>query len=160
MWIDRDKVGDPQPGQVITGINADCREYVGDCPAGAGAFAPLDVTNSGQYSVLGNEACATSAELDPQETPAGAFSFGLAGANPFAGETQVAFSLPERARVRIDVYNVAGQRVHTLLDRELAAGTHNAAFNPRAAGSLGAGVYWLKLQAGSYQHQVRVVALD
>jgi hypothetical protein len=159
MWIDRDLVGDPQPGQFISAINADSRVYVGDCPSGSGAFAPLDVTNSGQYTVRGNDACAVNAQSDDQASAVRAFAFGLAGANPFTGETQVSFSLPERGRVRIDVYNVAGQRVHTLVNRDHPAGKHTVAFNPQAAGRLGAGVYWLKIKAGGFEDQVRVVSL-
>lgn len=44
--------------------------------------------------------------------------------NPFNPQTTIAFSLKQRARVRIDVFNVAGQLVKTLLDETRTAGAY------------------------------------
>src|SRR5207237_9937494 len=38
-------------------ITADCRTVAGDCPASPAAFAPNDVTSSGQYVLVGNGFC-------------------------------------------------------------------------------------------------------
>jgi hypothetical protein len=44
--------------------------------------------------------------------------------NPFNPLTTIAFSVKERGRVRIDVFNVSGQLVRTLLDETRAAGSY------------------------------------
>ena len=45
--------------------------------------------------------------------------------NPFNPETTIGFSLHERSHVTLEVYNVAGYLVRTLLDEFRDAGTHN-----------------------------------
>ncbi len=44
--------------------------------------------------------------------------------NPFNPSTQIVFSIPQDQRVTIAVFNILGQKVATLLDRTLRAGTH------------------------------------
>jgi len=45
--------------------------------------------------------------------------------NPFNPRTTIAFSIKERGRVRIDVFNVAGQLVKSLLNETRAAGSYS-----------------------------------
>jgi hypothetical protein len=65
--------------------------------------------------------------------------------NPFNASTEIRYRLPQDARVRLDVFNVAGQLVERLVDREQAAGDHLINWN---AGNLPSGIYLLRLQAG------------
>jgi hypothetical protein len=44
--------------------------------------------------------------------------------NPFNTNTSIRFTLSQEAEVRLDVYNMIGQRVRTLVSDERAAGTH------------------------------------
>lgn len=71
--------------------------------------------------------------------------------NPFRSGTTIAFGLPNPADVRIDVYNVAGRRVATVLDKKMSAGWHTAAWDGRdAAGNeVSAGMYFYKIGAGT-----------
>jgi len=58
VTIDRSKVDSPAVGSTLAGVNADCRTIAGSCPiVGSAAFAPNDVTDSGQYLVVGNGFC-------------------------------------------------------------------------------------------------------
>ncbi|MCH8569633.1 MAG: T9SS type A sorting domain-containing protein, partial [Balneolales bacterium] len=66
--------------------------------------------------------------------------------NPFNPTTQISYDLPETAEVRLEVYNVMGQRVALLVNETQNAGTHNLSFN---ASSLASGVYIYRLQAGN-----------
>ena len=65
--------------------------------------------------------------------------------NPFNPSTLVRFVLPETQSVSVDVFNLQGARVLTLLDGELPAGEHTVRFD---ATGLASGVYVTRLQAG------------
>ncbi len=73
--------------------------------------------------------------------------------NPSAGGVTVPFELPEPARVTLRVFDVLGREVATLIDRDLPAGRHEAAWD---AGSGGA--YIIRLEAGSFTRS-RVVTV-
>ncbi|MCC5935488.1 MAG: T9SS type A sorting domain-containing protein [Balneolales bacterium] len=66
--------------------------------------------------------------------------------NPFNPSTQIRFQLPETAEVRLEVFNIQGQRVALLLRETRPAGTHTITFD---AGPLASGVYLYRLQTGT-----------
>jgi len=82
--------------------------------------------------------------------------------NPFNPQTTIAFSMKDRARVKIDVYNVAGQLVKTLLDETRAAGLYE---DVRWDGTNGAnqpvssGVYFYKLVTNNFSQTKKMVLL-
>lgn len=86
-------------------------------------------------------------------------SFALAGANPFRGSTAVAYSLPVPMPVRLDVYDLAGRRVKTLVDGDQEAGVHVVSIDLATAGRAGAGVYLLRLKAAGVEKTLRVVSV-
>jgi flagellar hook assembly protein FlgD len=59
--------------------------------------------------------------------------------------------VPERSRVTVEVYNVIGQRVKTLVREEMAAGYHVVEWNGtgNSGQQLGSGVYFVRLSAGN-----------
>ncbi len=70
--------------------------------------------------------------------------------NPFNPRTEIGFSLPRSAVVRLGVFDAAGRRVRVLVDGEaLAAGDHLVAWDGRDAGgrSAAAGLYFYRLEA-------------
>ena len=76
--------------------------------------------------------------------------------NPFNPETEIAFSLSEKSKVTITVYNVLGQVVEVLLDREMTAGRHIMRWSGRDAAS---GVYFCRMKAGDFVQSRRMVLL-
>jgi hypothetical protein len=64
--------------------------------------------------------------------------------NPFNPQTQIRFTLPERAAVSLKVYDLLGREAATLLDGETAAGAYTVPFD---ASGLAAGVYIYRLTA-------------
>lgn len=67
--------------------------------------------------------------------------------NPFNPVTVIEFSLPQTSNVRLEVYNVIGQRVATLVNETRQAGVHQVNFN---ASNLASGVYFYRISAGSF----------
>ena len=99
-------------------------------------------------------------EVDP-ELPL-VFALHRAAPNPVTGATVLAFDLPHAAAARMIVYNAAGRAVRTLVRSPLPAGRHGQVWDGRddAGRRLGAGIYFVRLDAGSLAATQRVVLLN
>jgi hypothetical protein len=64
--------------------------------------------------------------------------------NPFNPLTTIRFSLPVSGLVKITIYDVQGQEIETLVNKELAAGEFEVNWN---AGNFSSGVYFYRLQS-------------
>ncbi len=80
--------------------------------------------------------------------------------NPFNPETFIRFALPKASRVCIEIYNIQGQLVQTLLDQDMAPGWQQIVWNGlnESGSQIGSGVYLLHFKAGEFQ-QVRKMSL-
>lgn len=67
--------------------------------------------------------------------------------NPFNPATTIAFDLPVESKVVINVFNVIGQRVTTLVDEVQPAGRYKILWN---AAGYSTGTYFLRIQAGDF----------
>ena len=64
--------------------------------------------------------------------------------NPFNPATNIKFSLRKTGNIELSVYNISGQLVRKVLDKEMAAGYHSIKF---VADDLNSGMYFYKLKA-------------
>lgn len=76
--------------------------------------------------------------------------------NPFNPSTVIRFQLPVSSRVTLKVFDVNGREVATLVDGNLAAGSHGVTFAPR---DLAAGIYFYQLIAGKFSQTREAVLL-
>ena len=76
--------------------------------------------------------------------------------NPFNPATEISFSLPEATDVRLEVFNIIGQRLAVLVDARLEAGEHRIHFE---GGSLPSGVYLYRFRAGDVTQTRKMVLL-
>ena len=72
--------------------------------------------------------------------------------NPFNPTTTIAFTLPRPTRVRMHVYNIRGQLVKTLIDREMGGGRHTVQWDGTdgSGRKVATGIYLYTLEAGSF----------
>jgi hypothetical protein len=84
--------------------------------------------------------------------------YALIGAfpNPFNPTTKISFSLPEQAKVSLQVYDLQGRTVAVLIDGLRDAGTHEVTFD---ASNLTSGVYFYRLQAGAFSASGKLALL-
>jgi hypothetical protein len=75
----------------------------------------------------------------------GAFSLKQNYPNPFNAQTMIEYGLPEAAYVKIEIYDITGRKVETLISENQEAGYHQAAWDAAKASS---GIYLYKIQAG------------
>ena len=74
--------------------------------------------------------------------------------NPFNPSTKISYSLPKDEYVTLNVYNIAGKEVAKLVDGLRSAGEYSVSFN---ASELPSGVYFYKLNAGSFSQIKKMV---
>ncbi len=90
------------------------------------------------------------------------FALGQNFPNPFNPSTIIPYQIPTTTHVRLEVFNLLGQRLSTLVDGERTAGTHTAHWDATdAAGrAVGAGVYIYRLTGGGHTVSRRMVLID
>lgn len=81
--------------------------------------------------------------------------------NPFNPSTNISFALPKAGNVEVSVYNVLGQRVNTLVNENLAAGTHVVTWDGRntQGGSVASGIYFYRIVAGDFSQTKKMMML-
>jgi hypothetical protein len=81
--------------------------------------------------------------------------------NPFNPSTKVRFEIPEHSNVSIKVYNILGKEITTSLEKELSPGNYTIDWEAKDGNGqlLPAGVYFIKLNAGSFSKTIKAVLL-
>ncbi len=81
--------------------------------------------------------------------------------NPFNASTQIAYHLATAGPVRLTIYNILGQPVHTLVDQFQAAGSYQVGWDARDAHGtlLAAGVYLVRLHYPGGEQTRRLLLL-
>ncbi|MBU1355407.1 MAG: S8 family serine peptidase [Candidatus Edwardsbacteria bacterium] len=97
----------------------------------------------------------------PNEIAIRVFSLDQNRPNPFRGQTAIKYQLPSESRVRINVYNISGQLVRTMVDAKQLPGYYNIAWNGRdnSGRPVSAGVYFYRLNAGDINLTKKMVLL-
>jgi hypothetical protein len=87
-----------------------------------------------------------------------ATGFAMLAPNPFHDATKISFTIASPSRARVTIYDVQGRLVTTLLHDEVPAGEHEVTWNGRIRGGVAAsGVYFVRLEAGSYSGSQKLV---
>ena len=76
--------------------------------------------------------------------------------NPFNPVTTISFSLPSKSFVSLKVFDALGREVATLANEELPAGNHSRQWN---GGNMSSGIYFYRLQSGSFIETKKLILL-
>ncbi len=74
--------------------------------------------------------------------------------NPFNPTTIISFALPEKAKIKLVVYNTLGQTVQVLVDKEMDAGSYSTTFNSKG---ISAGIYYYKLSTEKFTSSKKMI---
>ena len=127
----------------------------GFVPTGQGPAESPRSSGAASKSKFGKDLFGVTSDL-PEE-----FALKANYPNPFNPTTTIAFDVPEATDVTLEVYDMMGRRVATLISGQLNAGRYEAVWNARSdAGSMVAsGVYIYRLRAGSFESTKQMVLM-
>jgi len=91
-----------------------------------------------------------------EEEAVAAFAVDQNTPNPFNPTTTIGFTITEAGHVSVDIYNVAGQKVDTLVNDALSAGRHSLVWN---ASGMSAGVYFYTVKSGDFSKTMKMTLL-
>ena len=81
--------------------------------------------------------------------------------NPFNPETTIHFSITQEGNVTIDLFNIRGQKIRTLVNEIFGGGTHRAVWDglDDNGQAMGSGVYFFRMQTDDYVDVKRMVLM-
>jgi hypothetical protein len=128
---------------------------------GPGTVAPegVNLTNPTCGWVYGDNGLIIKIDLttgvhDRETANPNQFALGQNYPNPFNPATKISFSIPAAGFTSLKVFDVLGNETATLVDGQMAAGNHSVTFN---ASHLTSGVYFYRLQTGTYSETKKLI---
>ncbi len=133
------------------------------------SWAPSSLGNTEHLSIALSQDLSLIAQFEPataiQPVSLSNFRFQLQQnyPNPFNSATIIGFELGQNSYVALEIFNLSGQKVATLVQQELVAGNHHVHWHPPADHMLPSGVYFVKIeaicQAGRYVDTKKLIYL-
>jgi len=103
----------------------------------------------------------TCTEEDIDEIPAMETRLQSVYPNPFNPELHIRYSIKKETRVEIDIYNIRGQKVSSLLNEVQTQGYYDLTWNAhdQKGNTVSSGVYFLKIKAADYKEMRKVLLM-
>ncbi len=126
-----------------------------DCRSGNGNIYAQRVDHNGHAPPEGIPYNGQRVEL-PQ-----AFSLSQNYPNPFNSITEIRYALPRSCQVKLEIYNILGQRVASLVDEHQQAGYKITCWESRSVsgGEISSGIYFYRLKVGDFVQTRKMVLL-
>lgn len=169
-------VGDPDDGgELITGINGETSvttaesidaqrfeevdlqwEVPSGLPSNPRVFAVLNqdseeeevhLNNNKGFNILGQSGVSVSNESSVADNQPQTFKLHQSYPNPFNPTTTIGYELPQQTDVKLEVFNILGQRIVTLVNETQTSGIHEVTFD---ASNLSSGVYLYRITTGQF----------
>ena len=99
--------------------------------------------------------------LQGDEVTSTTFFLGPNYPNPFNPTTSISYSLPEQSAVKMTVFDIRGREVLTLLNEDISPGNYEVQWcgMDQAGNPVSTGVYFCRLEAGTFSHTIKMVYL-
>ena len=98
---------------------------------------------------------ANSSELIDVNMPS-EYSLSHAYPNPFNNSTNIDFNIPNDANVTVQIYNLLGKEVATLIDSRMDAGYHHLIWD---ANSIASGIYFIHMNSNNFTQTEKIILL-
>jgi len=121
---------------------------------------PRPGTGDSSYRVCFSFGSSDVREVDGSEqSRPSEFSLSQNYPNPFNPVTNFQFTIPKSSHVKIEIFNIVGQKVATLLDGDMKPGLYTADWNGRDENgkTVSSGIYFYRLQAGDFSNMKKMV---
>jgi hypothetical protein len=81
--------------------------------------------------------------------------------NPFNPTTTILYNMQQEGAVNIDIFNIRGQKVKTLVNEHQDAGNHYAVWNGEddSGSSVGSGIFFYKMRAGKFTSTKKMILM-
>jgi hypothetical protein len=148
---------------MFNGDNGSIRTTTTDLPSGQrywdnnwpDSLPRLVVMNGHQVDIYTMDITTELGDEQAQTVPQ-TFLLGQPYPNPFNAETTIPINLPKRGNLKVEIYNLLGQTVATLVDRELPAGESKLTWD---ASDKPSGVYLVRAVSGDKTESRKLLLL-
>jgi hypothetical protein len=124
-------------------------------------FVSAAITETGVYTLFAVQVPTGVDDDDPQGSLPYRFELSQNYPNPFNPVTTIEYSIPTRSQVIIEIFNVLGQKVWTLVNASKSAGEYRIEWNgcDDAGKPVSTGVYLYRFQAGDVVQTKKMMLL-
>ncbi len=171
-WLDNSQSED---GYTVERKEGPTGQYakVTDAASNATAYTDVTVTAGRQYfyrvrgfnsninSSYSNEASVIITDVNGEEAIPTSFALYQNYPNPFNPSTTIKFAVPTPTQVVIDVYDLNGQKIATIMNEGKAAGYHTVSWNGKnnRGADVTSGIYFYSIRAGSFTEVRKMLLL-
>jgi hypothetical protein len=171
--LERFKVGvsttgtNPNNFTIISGTNyiqapVDWTEYIYNIPASrVPVYIGIQCVSNDAWFFMVDDVRVNGSDGDDPVVPVVATELKNNFPNPFNPETTIAYSVKEASPVSIEIYNVKGQLVKTLVNDAKEAGNHSVTWKgtDNNGRSVSSGIYYYKMIAGQYSSTKKMIMM-
>ncbi len=99
-------------------------------------------------------------DTDPDNLPSG-YILEQNYPNPFNPTTSIQFALPTKSNVKLEVFNLLGQKIAIITDGQFEAGRHTVNWDGTnsSGGQVASGIYFYRLEADGFEQTLKMILL-
>jgi len=81
--------------------------------------------------------------------------------NPFNSQTNIEFQVPNQSIIKLEIYNILGQKIRTLVNQEISPGNYSVSWNGKNdfGESVNSGIYFIKFSSDSFSDTKKMTLL-
>jgi hypothetical protein len=81
--------------------------------------------------------------------------------NPFNSQTNIKFQVPDQSIIKLEIYNILGQKIRTLVNQEKNPGNYSLSWNGKNdfGESVNSGIYFIKFSSDNFSNTKKMTLL-